>query len=288
MRALALGLTGLTVLAIARPTPAAAQSAAAQSAVAQSADARSAERPEILILGTYHMANPGRDVHNMEADDVLSDERQREIRELVDVLKRFRPTKIAVEQQVGSQRVAERYADYVSGEYKLSRNETDQIGFRLARELGHDSIHPVDEDGEFPYLRVMNYARANGLEQQFDSIRARSAERVERQGDFLRSHTVLETLEYMNSDSVVAKGVATYYAFVPFGEPYEYAGPELLAAWFERNIKIYHNIRTLVTSPDDRILVVYGAGHLGWLRQMVTDDESVRLTKLADLIDEPR
>jgi len=29
-------------------------------------------RPEILVLGTYHMANPGHDVHNMQADDVLS------------------------------------------------------------------------------------------------------------------------------------------------------------------------------------------------------------------------
>jgi hypothetical protein len=34
--------------------------------------AQSAARPAILIVGTYHMANPGRDVANMEADDVFS------------------------------------------------------------------------------------------------------------------------------------------------------------------------------------------------------------------------
>lgn len=143
----------------------------------------------------------------------------------------------------------------------------------------------MDEDGEFPYLRVTTFARANGLEDEFDSLPSKTPERVERQGDFLRTHTVLETLEYIHLDSVVAEGVATYYAFVPFGEPYEYAGPELLAAWFERNIKICHNIRALVTSPSDRILVVYGAGRLEWLRQLVEDDESVRLGKLADLIE---
>ena len=34
----------------------------------------------ILILGTYHMANPGLDAYNVEADDVLSARRQEEIR----------------------------------------------------------------------------------------------------------------------------------------------------------------------------------------------------------------
>ena len=34
-------------------------------------------------------------------------------------------------------------------------------------------------------------------------------------------------LEYMNSDSLVTKDVAEHFAMVPFGEPWEYAGPDL-------------------------------------------------------------
>jgi hypothetical protein len=77
--------------------------------------------------------------------------------------------------------------------------------------------------------------------------------------------------------------VGAYYNYVPFGEPYEYAGPDLIAKWFERNVRIYRNIRALITSPGDRVLVIYGAGHLGWLRQMAEDDPNVRLRKLSDL-----
>ena len=242
---------------------------------------------EILILGTYHMASPGRDVHNMEVDDILSERRQDEISELLEVLRRFRPTKIAVEAAVTSGRIRERYASYRAGDYTLSRNEIDQVGIRLAADLGHAEVYAVDEDGEFPFYRVQNYAKANELEAQFDSIQAILGAGVERQSAFLREHTVLETLALMNSDSASAAGVAGYYAYVPFGEPYEYAGPDLIARWFERNIRIYHNIRALVESPDDRILVVYGAGHLGWLRQNVRDDPTVRLTTLADLLIEP-
>ena len=253
----------------------------APAAVAQST-------PEVLILGTYHMANPGRDVHNLEADDVLTARRQGEFAELIGVLQRFRPTKVAVEVHVRDRGIAERYAQFLAGAYELQRNETDQIGFRLAKELGHTAIHPVDEDGEFPYFRLLNYAKANGLQPRFDSIHAAIGADVSADNEFLRTHTILEMLRRLNADEAAARGVAGYYAYVSFGEPWEYAGPELVARWFERNIKIHRNIRALASSPDDRILVVMGSGHLGWLRQNVENDPALQLRTLADLLNPPR
>jgi hypothetical protein len=250
--------------------------------------AQSDTRPEIFVLGTYHMASPGHDVHNMKIDDVMAAKRQQEIAQLVEVLKRFRPTKIAIEAGVGNKRVAQQYADYLAGKYTLSPNEIDQIGYRLARELGHEAVYPVDEDGDFPFLRVVNYAKANGRKAKFDTREAGTAARVAAQGNFLRSHTVLETLQYMNSDSAVAKDVASYFAFVPYGEPFEYAGPDLLASWYQRNIRIYHNIVALIDSPGARILVIYGVGHLGWLRQDVANDATVSLKKLEDFTRQPQ
>jgi hypothetical protein len=244
-------------------------------------------RPEILVLGTYHMANPGHDIHNMQAGDVLAPARQQEIAQLIAVLKQFHPTKIAIEAAVGSKRVGQEYSDYLAGKYTLSHNEIDQIGYRLAKELGHPAVYPVDEDGDFPYMRVVNYAKANGRAEQFKALEARTGSRVKAQGDFLQSHTVLETLEYMNADSSVAQDVAAYFAFVPYGEPWDYAGPDLLAARYQRNIRIYRNIVALITAPNEKILVIYGAGHLGWLRQDIANDATVVLRKLVDLRGRP-
>jgi hypothetical protein len=241
-------------------------------------------RPEILILGTFHMASPGNDVHNADVDDVLSPRRQREMAELLDVLRRFRPTKVAVEAAFDSRTLAQRFESYVAGDYALSANEIDQIGIRLASELGHESIHGVDADGEFPYYRVSNYAKANGRGAEFDSLQALVGARVQRESEYLRNHSIRETLELTNADSTVARSVGEYYTtYLPFGERWEYAGPYLLSRWYERNIRIYMHIRDLITSPDDRILVVFGAGHLGWLRQHVANDPMVRLRTLADL-----
>lgn len=245
--------------------------------------AQPAARPEILVLGTYHMANPGHDIHNMQADDVLSLRRQQEVVQLIAVLKKFHPTKIAIEADIGSQRVEQEYSDYLAGKYPLSRNETNQIGYRLAKDLGQQAVYPVDVEGEFPWQRVVNHAKSNGRAEKLEAINVSWGTLVQEAGDFLQSHTMLETLEYMNSDSRAAKDMALYYATAHFGDPFDYAGPDLLAAWYQRNIRIYNNIVKLIESPNDRILVIYGAGHLGWLRQDIANDPTVELRKLADL-----
>ena len=244
-------------------------------------------RPEILVLGTYHMSNPGHDIHNMQADDVLSPKRQQEIAQLLEVLKRFHPTKIAIEADVSGQRVPQQYSDYLAGKYSLSRNEIDQIAFRLARELGHHAIYPVDVDGDFPWQRVVNYAKANGIADKFEAINRGWGTLVKEQGEFLGSHTVLETLQFMNADSRVTRDMGLYFSVVRYGDPFDYAGSDLLAAWYQRNIRIYRNLVALIDSPNEKILVIYGSGHLGWLRQDVANDPTVRLRKLADFTAQP-
>jgi hypothetical protein len=227
------------------------------------------------------MASPGKDLFNSKVDDVMADKRQREMTEVIEALKRFRPTKIAIEAHVGSGRVAREYKNYLEGKYTLTANEIDQLGYRLAKELGHKTIYAVDEDGDFPFYRVRNYAIANGRKDQFEAGQTVVATRVKEQDAFLASHTILETLEYLNSDADARRAVGEYYTgFMPYGEPYEYAGPDLIASWFQRNLRIYNNVRALVTSPDDRILVIYGNGHLGWLRQIVSGDPAVQLRNL--------
>lgn len=242
------------------------------------------QRAEILILGTYHMANPGRDIFNMSADDVLSPKRQAEIGELLEALKRFKPTKIAIESLVYEDRRPKQYADYLAGKYTLSRNEIEQIGFRLAKELGMKAIYPVDFDGEFPIQRVINFAKAKGQSQIMDQIMSEIGEMVKRWDAYLHSHSVLETLLYMNDDKNVAQDVGFYYREAHLGEPGDYAGPDLLVSWYQRNIRIYNNIAKIVESPNECVLVIYGAGHLGWLRQMVASDPEMRLRKLSEFV----
>lgn len=239
-------------------------------------------RAEVLVLGVYHMSNPGNDVFNTEADDVLSGTRQDEMQEVVAALATFRPTKIAVESGFNSDRVAQAYASYLAGEYELTRNEIDQLGFRLARRLGHKTVYPVDVGGDFPYPRVAKFAEATGRMAEFEAMRQETGARVEAQSEFLDTHTILETLLYMNAPERSAAGVGSYYRLAELGEPWDWAGADLIADWFRRNMRIYTNIVGLVESPNERILVIYGSGHLGWLQDAFAANPRFRLRELAE------
>lgn len=237
--------------------------------------------PEVLVLGTYHMANPGHDIFNMQADDVLAPKRQQEIAEAAAVLERFKPTKVAVEAE-SQKKLDERYAQYLAGKYVLTANEIDQLGLRVAKDLGQTAIYAVDADGDFPFQRVVNFAKASGQSAKLDATMKDIGEMVKAQDDYLKTHTVLQTLLYMNADAKVARDVGFYYLQARLGEPGDYAGPDLLAEWYRRNVRIYNNVAKLITGADDRILVIFGAGHLGWLRQDFSSDPTVHLRKLEE------
>jgi hypothetical protein len=241
-------------------------------------------RAEVLVFGVYHMANPGRDIFNTQADDVLTAKRQAEMSQVTAVLKKFNPTKIAVEREPGDKRLSKDYSDYLAGKHDLTRNEIEQIGFRLARELGHKAVYGVDADGEFPYLRVVKYAKATGRSKEFEEIEREIGAMVKAQDAYLSTHSILETLLYMNADDKVAEAVGFYYRQAHLSEPWDWAGADLIAEWFRRNIRIYSNVVQLVESPNERILVVFGAGHLGWLQQNFASDPNLRLRKLAQLV----
>jgi len=241
-----------------------------------------AGKPQVLVLGTYHMANPGRDVYNFKVDDVRAPRRQQELEQVAAVLATFQPTKIAIEADPDNKEIPTSFQEYLAGKHELSQSETEQIGFRLAKRLGHKQVYPVNVEGNFPIQRVTNYAKATDrsaeLQKILDSIQRSAGE----DDAYIKSHTVLESLLYLNSPQAIATDNSFYMRVVTFGEDGDYAGPDLLAAWYERNIRIYSNTVKLIASPSDRILVIYGAGHLGWLQEDVRMDPSVCLRTLSE------
>jgi hypothetical protein len=237
---------------------------------------------EVLILGTYHMGNPGRDIFNLKADDVLAAKRQAEVRELIQVLARLRPTKIAIEANPGSAKVKQ-YQDYLAGKYELGRDERDQVGFRLAKELDLTKVYGIDIQEDFSYPTVQDYAKAHGREKELTSLMAHFEKAVKDNDEFLRSHTVLQMFLRINSGEAVRRDRAAYALFAHFGEPYDYAGAVLLMDWYRRNIRIHTHLLDII-EPGDRVLVIYGSGHLRILRELVEADPTLKLRTLEEFV----
>ncbi len=240
-------------------------------------------KPEVLILGVYHMANNNLDVVKTNWDSPLTPKRQREIQEVVDRLQAFKPTKIAVEAPWGNAKINARYQRYCAGEDTLRENEIDQIGFRLAKQLGHAQVYAIDYKKDMDFDRIVQFALANGQQ--------RYVERMQQIMGFIgtldekhKALSVREHLREINGDAALAMGNAPYLLLAEVGKDSSYVGADVVAGWYERNLKIAMNIIRIAESPSDRILVLIGSGHATLLRHFLGDSPSVKLATTNDYL----
>ena len=199
------------------------------------------EPTPVLVVGMYHMNNPGRDQHNLEADDVLAPKRQAEIEEFVRMLAEFKPTKICLEipysienDEVGKAERRKdpgynaRYPEYLRGELEESANEIYQVGFRLAKLLGHERVYAVDAKaphGGYRWNAVEAFAGENGLQPIIDAGDALSNAMMKDSQEMLGRMTVSEYLhEHNQPQNILAMQRAYTYCDAYISVDHDYIG----------------------------------------------------------------
>lgn len=252
--------------------------------IVSAAPAPSPSKPEtqVMVLGTYHFANPGLDVNNIKVDSVLTPKRQAELDAVARALMRFRPTRVMVEMQSEAPDLTvEAYRGFTPERLTSEANEIEQIGFRVAHASGLINVEGIDEQpgpGEpdyFPYDKVQKTAETLG---QTDKL-AKAGESVK---PFLAAfekamatETVAQLLMRMNSDGSIKDDRAFYYGVLGIGDGKDQAGADLNAMWYLRNAKIFAKLMQ-VAKPGDRVLVIYGSGHNYWLRHFASETPGYR------------
>lgn len=235
-------------------------------------------KPKVMILGTYHFANPGADAANIQADDVKTEKRQKEIQELTDHLKAFNPTKIAVEAPFRDSFILAKYQEYLIHQdpMKMRPNEIYQVGFRLAGQLNHAAIYPID-------------FKLNSTPQSMNQLAAEKPEAMQALQMMIKNiqdtlnywteeklykQTISEFLHFMNTDEMIAANHSLYLDIVKLLWSDNYSsGAEMLSLWYERNAMIYQNLIRITDfeAPEERILILIGQGHVSMLKDHVQD-----------------
>uniref|UniRef100_UPI00404AAFAB DUF5694 domain-containing protein n=1 Tax=Fulvivirga sp. TaxID=1931237 RepID=UPI00404AAFAB len=280
----------------------------------KSTSSDSKKETSVMLLGTYHFNNPGQDSFNMEVDDYSTDKRQEEIRALVDLLAKYKPTKIFLEFPAKSQiKMDSLYNIYLNGEIAISQikggiNEIYQVGFRLGKKVGGAEIIGVDHNGNWlaPYADYL--ADTLGLTYYKDHAAAYGSKIKDEQEKFL-SHTVSENLIYTNEldqikqnhnyyNNIAIKVKDTAGIMFTFqedeqeinGMPYymrsfdfNNIGVELVAEWYKRNLFIYRNIIEN-SEANDRVVIIIGSGHVFYLNQLLSNNPKFKLIKPIELL----
>ena len=251
------------------------------------------KKPTIMILGSSHLANPGADAFNFRMDDVLAPKRQREIEQLLGQLKAFRPTKIALEaDERFDAEINANYQRYLKGIYELKRGEGDQIGFRLAKQMGHPKLYGVDywpeqnpffpDDFDSDLIDVDKFAKAHNQEHLLPSIEDLAAPdaKITRQEEdgrvWIESEKYVPIIDMYiqhNEPEGIRNDHRLYLRKIArIGSGDQYPGANWVAhVWYDRNLKIFVNLTRITESADDRILLIIGAGHVFLVQQFLED-----------------
>ena len=100
-----------------------------------------------------------------------------------------------------------------------------------------------------------------------------------------KTEGILNELIRINSEDNIKKGLGDYLIgiFKYEGENYDKLGPDFVTSWwFNRNLRIFRNIQRIDATPEDRILVIYGAGHMNLLNIFFDSSPEYELLKVND------
>lgn len=250
--------------------------------------------PQVLLLGTFHFGYPGQDTHKTQEKyklDILSTQRQEELRELLDYIKKFNPTKIMIESGANTGYLMNRMRRWKKGEEQLQRRESDQIGIRLMDELQLDTIYGIDA-GSLMY-DMFNSKDSTCFKNYFAPI---FEEREERNNPFDKRYwdwydkddqltyemRLLDYFKYQNDDKTIER-MHGHYVLNDQYDDYNNMDGWFLLNWYSRNLRIIKNLQRIESQSDDRILVLFGAGHIAILKQQLEASPEYELVKFNDL-----
>ena len=246
-------------------------------------------RVEVMVLGTFHFENPGLDSYvSEEVPDVFDEIRQAEISNILDMLAKFKPDKIALEYKSQYDEIMnDRYHQYLKGQYQLGRDERYQLGFRLGQKLNIGRMVGIDapKRNYESFSKMSNDEFAANEQQLINEAFAKMPwaklwypeyEQLFQYEDSLSlAWTLPEYFLWMNSDENITMGHGIYLVddfklgIGASEEDNRYFGADMRTSWYNRNLRIFQNIIRMMDGSEERILVIIGAGHLPILKHCI-------------------
>ena len=225
----------------------------------------------VMTVGAFHFSFPNLDVVQTRAEDqisVLDEPYQSEIRAISRAILEFEPTIIAIEQPASRQaRIDSLYLQYLAGHFPLPTGEQYQLGFRIGRMAGLDKIWCIDDWGRhYDNLQELfdDEERASRFDEYFRQVR----QELGFQDIHPKVTSIIDELYNLNQPDQIKDNLA-FYLFHPFRyeeEAGDFTGVDFeTGRWFNRNLRIFRNMQRIPRGPDDRILLIVGAGHLNLL-----------------------
>lgn len=239
---------------------------------------------EVLLFGVFHFHNPGRDVVRVEQTDVTTPDNQLYLQRLAMRLCAFGPTMILLEFDRSREPEINRELEtYVADGSELAANEIYQIGFRVAKACGVETLHGIDESdlgwNAEPLFEYLEESAPDLLDAFNDSVL-----RVqESDAEAHRELSLRELLIRANDAEQDRMNKDLYFVTSAAGAGTSFEGADAAARWWHRNFRMFANIQRYAL-PGERVLVVAGSGHTAILRDFLEIDGRIRAADIHEYL----
>ncbi|MFP7656307.1 DUF5694 domain-containing protein [Chryseobacterium proteolyticum] len=249
-------------------------------------------KTKVLVVGSFHFDYPNLDAHKIKKQDqidVLSPKTSKEVTDLVNYIKKFRPTKIAIEASP-EWNANQKLKEYNEGKHHDKRDERYQLAMRIASELKINELFSVDASSVLEDL-MEKFGKTDSLyfKKLTEGYDYKSDDPISQNFTDFYNHSeaknfssLMKTFQYLNSKEYHEYGYGAYLS----GDfkLRDYDGADILAMnWYSRNLRIFRNIQNISHQSDDRILVIVGNGHAAVLRQLLTCSAEYEFTEFSSL-----
>ncbi|WP_346846879.1 DUF5694 domain-containing protein [uncultured Clostridium sp.] len=252
-------------------------------------------KAKIMILGTFHFKTE----ESTSIIKIQDDKRQNELKEIIKKISKFNPNKLCVELRPSeegqynklfqeflyksnldlSKRLAEigiRGADYSIND---AVDERIKFAFDIAKYNKLNYIYGIDYYDGWTQPLVFKKAKENhALYKNLNESFMKFANKY--YGLFTEETTIEDIYKSFNSKEFNEFQHVT--SFLPFNDIEigdDSIGIDFVASWYKRNLHIFSNLKH-ICNDDDRVLVLYGAGHLKLLRDFINDSLDLEYTEV--------
>jgi len=253
-------------------------------------------KAKAMVLGVFHFSNPGFDSYKRKFSfDILENKRQKELDTLLDKMAKYNPTKILIEaNRIKSDSIInDRYQKYLNGKFNIDdkSNEVYQIAFKLAKKLGHKKVYSSDASADWFGVNL-DWDNYDGNAYQKKLNQFEKATRYDYQ-PFYKLHDSLKTVQSLtehfisinNPEDRLKDHQAYLTETILEGAGDNYLGADSVGKWYRRNLRIFANTYDLTDfDKEERLLLIYGSGHVWQLRQLFTDSPDFEYVETNDYL----